>query len=134
MPNAALEAQVFSLRFHDAFWSLYGPTASVHKEAIREWDADIDHMAQSVRLRCIVSISSFTLVQLVNICATLSEFPEIRYYDPKPTSRATIVGPSGKEHFTVTLAKKVYDGLKQYCRDNEGFPVRLTPSRKRKGP
>jgi syntaxin-binding protein 1 len=46
----ALEAQVFSLRRPDAFWTLYGPSSLPPKEAWQEWDASLEDMSQTVRL------------------------------------------------------------------------------------
>jgi hypothetical protein len=65
------------------------------------------------------------MLQILNICATLNEFPDIRYYEPKGASRAVLAGPGIKDHPTTVLANKVHQALKQYQQDNEGALVGL---------
>ena len=117
-----IEAQVFSLRNPDTFFSLYGPATSTSKEAFADWQADLDYMAQSI----------------VNVCASISEFPEIRYFDPTNISRDAIGPPDPnkknvKLHVAQVLAKKVHLALQQYCRDNEGFPPEPDPPGRPRG-
>jgi len=107
----AVESQVFNLKFHESFWTLYGPASQLQKDVVKSWEADLDYMAAS----------------LVNVCATLSEFPDIRFYAPGGCNRA-ILGPT-KQHPTVVLAQKVYAGLMDYAKNNEGFPGRLARNR-----
>lgn len=61
-------------------------------------------------------------VQIFNVCATLNEFPNIRYYAPETLNRPTL-SPTPKQHLTRALANMVDAKLKEYARDNAEFQV-----------
>lgn len=65
---------------------------------------------------------------MLNVCATLNEFPDIRYYAPEALGRP-ILGPNSKQHLTKTLAGMVDAKLKEYARDNADFQVCAAPFR-----
>jgi hypothetical protein len=93
---AAIEAQAFSLRMPEHFFSMYCPlhsdaTARAERDRLEE---DIRFAAKSVRHH--IQDSSFSRLpllhsssltrrggtQIANVCITLNEFPYIRYYVP----------------------------------------------------
>lgn len=95
----AIEAQAFSLRVPECFFSMYSPvrsdaTARADRDRLME---DIRFAAKSVRStqpQPFLSLSLSPLLffahargnagtrQIANVCITLNEFPYIRYYAP----------------------------------------------------
>lgn len=67
--------------------------------------------------------------QLVNVLATLGEYPLIRYYNP-PSSFHGPLGPavSSGEHIGKALAERVQNEIDAYARNTDNFPVCLLSS------
>ncbi|KAH9975721.1 ras opposite [Lactifluus volemus] len=64
----AIEAQAFSLRVPENFFSMYSPSRSDNTAR-----ADRDRLEEDIR---------FAAKSIANVCITLNEFPYIRYYVP----------------------------------------------------
>lgn len=67
-------------------------------------------------------------LQIVNVLATLGEYPLIRYYHP-PSGFHHILGPGAAvgEPIGKRLADRVQAEIDAYARDNSNFPVRPAP-------
>lgn len=84
-----MEAQAFSLRVPELFFSMYSPprsdaTTRAERDRLEE---DIRFVAKSVRI--VASLRPYYLahaspscMQVANVCITLNEYPYIRYYVP----------------------------------------------------
>lgn len=88
--SLAIEAQAFSLRVPECFFSMYSPvrsgaTARAERDRLME---DIRFVAKSVRRPppspplSILPLQLALETQIANVCITLNEFPYIRYYAP----------------------------------------------------
>ncbi|BGP44379.1 syntaxin binding protein 1 [Rhodotorula kratochvilovae] len=112
----ALEPRVFSLRTPHSFHTLYGPPDQQPEAALARWEDDIGWMSRSI----------------VNVLATLGEYPLIRYYNP-PSSFHSILGPglAAGEPIGKRLADRVQAEIDAYARDNSDFPPVSDPPRPR---
>jgi len=70
----------------------------------------------------------YPCLQIVNVLATLGEYPLIRYYHP-PSGFHHVLGPGAAvgEHIGKRLADRVQAEIDAYARDNSNFPVRPPP-------
>ncbi|GAA5891833.1 hypothetical protein JCM8208_002906 [Rhodotorula glutinis] len=112
----ALEPRVFSLRTPHNFQTLYGPPDQQPDHAIARWEDDVGWMSRSI----------------VNVLATLGEYPLIRYYHP-PSGFHHILGPGAAvgEPIGKRLADRVQAEIDAYARDNSNFPPVSDPPRPR---
>ena len=90
-----------------------------------------DRVDEQGRVSSLVSSRAYSptdlaFVQLVNVLATLGEYPLIRYYNP-PSNFHAPLGPASAtgEHIGKALALRVQSEIDKYARDNSDFPVRL---------
>lgn len=124
-----MEAQAFSLRVPEYFFSMYSPvrsdaTARAERDRLME---DIRFVAKSV---CSILAPCFFVLcsrdvgtQIANVCITLNEFPYIRYYlpahhgplgalRPHESTRAVARPPENSLRWRTNLARG--DQARQY--------------------
>ncbi|KAM0753201.1 Sec1-like protein [Meredithblackwellia eburnea MCA 4105] len=112
----AVEPRTFSLKNPQTFRTLYAPPERNAKEAVEVWQDEIAWMSRVI----------------VNVLATLGEYPLIRYYNP-PSSFHAPLGPASStgEHIGRALALRVQSEIDAYARDNSDFPPEPNPPRPR---
>ncbi|KAI0251793.1 Sec1-like protein [Lactifluus subvellereus] len=145
----AIEAQAFSLRVPEHFFSMYSP---VRSDATAR--AERDRLEEDIR---------FVAKSIANVCITLNEFPYIRYYvpahhgplgalRPHESTRAAPRPAESSMRWRTNLARgeqsrqyeaaesevlsrmlawEVQSALDEYKRTNPDFPVKQDPPRQR---
>ncbi|KAK4701832.1 hypothetical protein P7C70_g4396, partial [Phenoliferia sp. Uapishka_3] len=134
--RTAIEPRTFSLETPQTFHTLYAPPDRNSKEVVAQWQDEITWMSRAVSIlsceRRFKWVSDAFMLQLVNVLATLGEYPLIRYYSP-PTSFHAPLGPASAtgEHIGKALALRVQAEIDRYARDNSDFPPEPNPPRPR---
>ncbi|PWN35654.1 Sec1-like protein [Meira miltonrushii] len=119
-----VEAQVFSLKSPQSFFTLFQPIGGT-------FGPDPSEAASALEEEL-----HFTTQTLLNVCVTLNEFPLIRYYNPShpPLGAAAAAssqqqqgsmrmnrarGDGSGDHFTKRLALRLQLALDKYVQENE---------------
>lgn len=120
-----VEAQVFSLKSPQSFFTLFQPIGGT-------FGPDPSEAATALEEEL-----HFTTQTLLNVCVTLNEFPLIRYYNPSHPplgaaaassqqqqsslrmNRSMRSDGSGTDHFTKRLALRLQLALDKYVQENE---------------
>ena len=87
---------------------MYAPPEKTPREAVQRWEQDVGYMSRA----------------LVNVLATLGEFPLIRFYQPPQTPAWPPLGAAEAvgESVSKRLAFRIQQEMEEYQKNNPSFP------------